>query len=155
MGKGRLHADANQALGLVELSPMVDQQLNYRVSALVGSAMQGSTPFQAGGVRIEARIEEHLNGLDVLHPGPFGGDFGIGAVRQQQLHERDVAGLRRTQERRGSLLVQPLHGEVVARLGAVAVAVGVDSVPQTRALTLAPRGLLFWHSGYGIWSNSG
>ena len=54
-----------------------------------------------------------------------GGDLRIGAVRQQQLHQRDVARLRRAQERRRAVLVQPLVREDRARLGAVLHA-GVD-----------------------------
>ena len=46
-------------------------------------------------------------------------DLRIGAAREQQLHQHDVARLRRAQKRRRAVLVEPLVGEHRARLGAV------------------------------------
>ena len=47
-------------------------------------------------------------------------DFWIRALVQQQLHQDDIAGLRRVQEGRRAVFKQPLHGEIISRLHAVA-----------------------------------
>ena len=49
-----------------------------------------------------------------------GKDFWIRTVFQQQLHQGDIAGLRRAQEGRRAVFEQPLHGEIISRLGAIA-----------------------------------
>ena len=41
-------------------------------------------------------------------------------MRQQQLHQLDVAGLRGAQKWRSAVFIEPLHGEIRARFGAVA-----------------------------------
>ena len=48
-----------------------------------------------------------------------GGDLRVGAASQQQLHEIEIAGLRRAKKRGRAVLVEPLVREDGADLGAV------------------------------------
>jgi hypothetical protein len=132
---------------------VIHQQLNYFQAAFVRRAMQRRAAFVVGDVGIDAEIEAHLDGLDVFLRRPFerhafhpanarcdrkrrhivrGENLRIGAVREQQFHQLDIARLRRAQKRCCAVFEQPLHGEVGSRLGAVARSIPRASIPRRR-----------------------
>ena len=118
---------------VVELGTALDEQLHHVVASLHRRAHQRRAALVVGVVRVEAEVQQHPDGLDVLlgralvgdafHPADAGRRgqarcrrstvraLGSALYFEQQLHQRGVARLRGADERRGAFLPEPLHRE--------------------------------------------
>ena len=135
-GRARDVRVAAAAVAHLELRAALDEQLDHVGTALQRRAHQRGAPFVVRVVRVETEVQQHLHGLEVVGRRPLVGDtvhpadaagrgerrvavgghrLRIGAVLQQQLHQRDVARLAGADERRGAVLEEPLHREDGAR----------------------------------------